>query len=48
MKIPKKYKETKERRKERVSSGVKFRPTVFRDKSKYSRKDKHPKRRDEE
>ena len=42
-KIPREYRETPAARKERVTSGAQYRPTVFRDKKKYSRKDKHKK-----
>ena len=39
-KLSKEYRESQSDRKERVN-GTQFRPTVFRDKTKYSRKTKH-------
>ena len=39
--VPQEYKESPEDRNKRVTSGVRFRPSVMPDKSKYSRKTKH-------
>ena len=46
-KVPSYVKETPEAHRERVASGVTFRPSVFPDKTKYTRKTKH-KRKDDE
>ena len=40
-KIPQYVKESQENRHERVSCGISFRPSIFKDKTKYTRKKKH-------